>query len=1391
MAETSMNFGPEWIRTLTERGSHSKGGVSGGRGEMSNSSRCSTSSRSALGEVKFYSSSWGPRYTKEEMLDRVRSMFGGPEEEPDENVMFPPKYLDKDYTRCDPTLWFKKEDEDPDVGGPGLPANSDASLRFYKKEGLLSTLAEDPLGDPPFERHRSLDASHSSKGPRSYERSMSDRGGRSKWYDRPTAEEKFNGVSSPRKAYTRVPFDDWRKTPTKNEDEWRNIRQPNRWSVWRSPSEGDATFRKYEFSKSNAISPSSKNPKWRDESSFKLVSRTGTNFSSRGGAHSSAFRRRHESIDTLPEWAHDDVPIEKIGGSFDSAGKFQQPIKLMENDNYLMNPEKDKGSPKGDLIEEQHDGEDKNYQIGNHHQVQESPYASNGNENHDGGGEKPDRFINLSKKDIQSSIELESASSEVILSDNPDKVSNNSLTNHVEVVTKGQTKEVPGSIMSQLDAKKMPLQDSMDNAPSSVGMNKPSIRMPETTEEYKWIYLDPEGKTQGSFPSIQMLDWFQKGYFPPDLRLRRTIDKRFLQLSEFTKLCGYIPFLPGLRLPPLDAEDEVQKLQQQLIEREQQASYMRQFQAQLLMQQLVQQQEQQQQQQHFISLQQQQPQPPPPQQQPPLQPPRSDPPLLNKLMQMLGTSPAAPPVANPNILSGMERPPLINAPEQVSIHPSNPINHLMAQQSGVRPQFSDVIPSSSNMTNPLDVSQKPSSPATTTTSSQNYDPIKSLLAQLQLSVQPQNVNTGNYFIPSEASNSDPLSHRILPDSSQPPQPPQHSTSLGQNSIWDVERNNIPYSSEQQQQTQQMSSVSHIWNKSDHQQSQVSYDNDMNFQIQRASSMDLQKQQEIHQKNELEKQQALLKQQELEKKKEELRLQQEKIEKQQELIRQSEFETYSNEQQRSLHHHQQLQDKNDSNLNNNNHSSELVKDNNFDCDPERNTDTVEDVNFDDFVKPKFTEKKDRKNRKAEEKRKNREAKKENLMTQQKYIPGMEGSLKPVEPVVAVPIEHDDYQYAQETQQQALIRLHEEQQAVLIEKEKQVPPHPVIQPKLAPWAKKMEETTNNDLSLAEIQKIEAEHEHEARILKEARELQMKELNKVVEEESKESFITAKTNWQQNTEAEDFLQIIEEEYRLEKARQEKEKTNKKNRKKDMGLAQASVWGSGSTNLSWASKTGTNIASQVPQQQQNLHNAPIKTVVANPTVVGFWDDTSSLKSRSSDDAPVVNKPKKSSKKVKEDSNNKGNSSSGVSGDSDKGRQRNKFEDWCTNALKSYTVQVDIPTFLSFLESIDCPFEVNDYVNSYIGEGKGPKSFAKEYLERRSKWRNSLKKNNKMEDNLMAPATAINPGEYSEFQSVKGSKAKNKRPKPGKGQKMDVSHLLGFSVASDRVNAGELDIPQ
>merc|ERR1712025_436138 len=53
--------------------------------------------------------------------------------------------------------------------------------------------------------------------------------------------------------------------------------------------------------------------------------------------------------------------------------------------------------------------------------------------------------------------------------------------------------------------------------------------------------------------------------------------------------------------------------------------------------------------------------------------------------------------------------------------------------------------------------------------------------------------------------------------------------------------------------------------------------------------------------------------------------------------------------------------------------------------------------------------------------------------------------------------------------------------------------------------------------------------------------------------------------------LAEIQAEEQRQERDRQERERREKKARQKDMNLslAQASVWGSASTNLSWANKT------------------------------------------------------------------------------------------------------------------------------------------------------------------------------------------------------------------------------
>ena len=62
--------------------------------------------------------------------------------------------------------------------------------------------------------------------------------------------------------------------------------------------------------------------------------------------------------------------------------------------------------------------------------------------------------------------------------------------------------------------------------------------------------------------------------------------------------------------------------------------------------------------------------------------------------------------------------------------------------------------------------------------------------------------------------------------------------------------------------------------------------------------------------------------------------------------------------------------------------------------------------------------------------------------------------------------------------------------------------------------------------------------------------------------------------------------------------------------------------------------------------------------------------------------------------------------------------------------------------------FQVNDYVKNYIGDGKGPKNFAKDYVERRSKWRNALKSKKKFEDDLLTPAAAINPNNDDEVRN-------------------------------------------
>jgi PERQ amino acid-rich with GYF domain-containing protein len=95
----------------------------------------------------------------------------------------------------------------------------------------------------------------------------------------------------------------------------------------------------------------------------------------------------------------------------------------------------------------------------------------------------------------------------------------------------------------------------------------------------------------------------------------------------------------------------------------------------------------------------------------------------------------------------------------------------------------------------------------------------------------------------------------------------------------------------------------------------------------------------------------------------------------------------------------------------------------------------------------------------------------------------------------------------------------------------------------------------------------------------------------------------------------------------------------------------------------------------------------------------------------------------------------------------------------------------VSFLQDIESPFEVKDYIKMYLGgfelartsrkkikllfsgESKECLEFAKQFLERRSKQRNQQRLQNAHIDDMCSPAPAITPSVNNlstDFQEVK-----------------------------------------
>lgn len=184
--------------------------------------------------------------------------------------------------------------------------------------------------------------------------------------------------------------------------------------------------------------------------------------------------------------------------------------------------------------------------------------------------------------------------------------------------------------------------------------------------------------------------------------------------------------------------------------------------------------------------------------------------------------------------------------------------------------------------------------------------------------------------------------------------------------------------------------------------------------------------------------------------------------------------------------------------------------------------------------------------------------------------------------------------------------------------------------------------------------------------------------------------------------LAEIQAEEARQERERQERERREKKARQKNLSLAQASVWGSASTNLSWASKTAAAAAASsttyaAPAQQQP---PPPAAVPAQPAPqsnsFGFWDSNDAPAAAVAAASAPSNKAstQQSSNKKNKGKNNKLKEENKVASifKESKGKPENEFEEWCINALEKLDPQVDIPTFLGFLNDVESPYEVCYY---------------------------------------------------------------------------------------------------
>lgn len=118
----------------------------------------------------------------------------------------------------------------------------------------------------------------------------------------------------------------------------------------------------------------------------------------------------------------------------------------------------------------------------------------------------------------------------------------------------GTAEGVPGTAApsSQASAPTGTYQQSQASSDSASGLPQTQQRTMVMPDRMRWVYLDPQGQTQGPWSGLEMHDWYKASFFTADLSVKKVEDAEFEPLGQLIRRIGNSrePFLvPQIGVP--------------------------------------------------------------------------------------------------------------------------------------------------------------------------------------------------------------------------------------------------------------------------------------------------------------------------------------------------------------------------------------------------------------------------------------------------------------------------------------------------------------------------------------------------------------------------------------------------------------------------------------------------------------------------------------------------------------------------------------------------------------------------------------------------------------------------------------------------------------------------